>query len=612
MKKRFFVLLSVLIICVGLCACGADLTDDQTAAVCGTWYLRAFEEKSENPGYIELKNDGTGSFNGSVPLTWSGQLDSGEDTGVTVTILTETEVAYTLSLSNDKTEVWLTMEEDGPDYCYQRADTAITISWFGELLTRWYARDEGSAAQTVTLNGDGTVTLDGVACFWSVGDDWNNDENSIHLYLYDEQGVFGVLEAESFGNGLYDFVFYDYATHRDYGYDNHPLVNFLEIGSWESFDRHTMIDNCIILGKESTTAEIAGVEYAVKFDTAASAETVTVNFLEGEDARYSALVFMDGEYPMVTLTDRQTEQQTLYYNSEFGYDEANADARYYAVVDLIYCYAGGDSRYTLASGQTLDRDEVLSYIYEELTTLGDYSQSKEFLSRFTIVPDKLTGVIQYCTDYQGDVYEVPLSRYGYDRNGTLVWGQGEDIIEKYGVNSAAVQYFTYDAKGKIAGVMTDDGQTRGTPIFDSAGKLVGMHVQGQDTEYTTVYTYGTGHRVIRMGVSRSEYYYPLVYEYEYDDEGRLITKRVNQGNSFAATGAYTYEGNVLAKIVQTCWRDSLPYTNTYTYTSDEQGRLLSADIATNDPHMDYAALEIKYIYEDLYFFDTAGLTPEAQ
>ena len=46
MKKRLLILLSVLIMCVGLCACGAELTDERTAAVCGTWYLRAFEEKA--------------------------------------------------------------------------------------------------------------------------------------------------------------------------------------------------------------------------------------------------------------------------------------------------------------------------------------------------------------------------------------------------------------------------------------------------------------------------------------------------------------------------------------------------------------------------------------
>ena len=609
MKKRFLILFSVLIMCVGLCACGAELTDEQTAAVCGTWYLRAFEEKAENPGYIELKKDGTGSFNGTEALTWSCQMDSGNDTGMTVAVLSETEAAYTLSLSNDKTEVWLTMEEDGPDYCYRRAATAVPTSWFEDLLTRWYAQDEHSVAQSVKLNGDGTVMLDGVACFWSVGSDWTDDENSIHLHLYDEQGVFGVLEAYSFGNGLFDFVLYDYATHRGYGYYNHSMVNFLEIGSWESFDRHTMIDDCIILGKESTTADVAGGEYTVMFDTASSPETLTVNFLEGDDIHYSAVVFMDGQYPMATLTDQQTQLQTLYYNSKFGYDEANVNAQYYGVLDMIYRYADGESLYTLGSGQTLERDEVLPYIYEKLTTLEDYFQAGEFLARFTIVPDKLTGVIQYCTDYQGNVHEIALSRYGYDRNGTLIWGQGEDIIEKYGVNSAAVQYFSYDAKGKIAGVTTDDSQTRGTPIFDSAGKLVGMHVRGQDTEYTTVYTYGTGHRVIRMGVSKSESYYPLVYEYEYNDEGRLITKRVNQGNSFAATSTYTYEDDDLVKIVQACWREGLPYTNTYTFTNDEQGRLVSADVATNDPNMDYAALEIKYVYEDLFFFDTAGLTP---
>lgn len=610
MKKRLLILLSVLIMCVGLCACGAELTDEQTAAVCGTWYLRAFEEKAENPGYIELKKDGTGSFNGTEALTWSGRMDSGEDAGVTVNVVTETETAYTLSLSNDKTEVWLTGEKDGPEYCYQRADMDTSAAWFDNLMTRWYARKADSPVQTVELKDDGSLMLGDNACFWTKGTDWVDDGNSVHLHLYDERGVFGVLEAYSFENGLFDFVLYDYATHQDYGYDNHSMVNFLEIGSWESFDRQTMIDDCVILGKESRTADIAGGEYAVKFDTAASPETLTVNFLEGDDIRYSALVFMDGQYPMATLTDQQTQQQTLYYNSAFGYDESNQDALYYRTLDLIYRYAGGNGLFTLETGEKLAQDDALPYIYEKLTELGDYRETRELLARFTVVPDKLTGVIQYRTDYRGDIHEIELSRYGYNEKGTLIWGRGEDIIEKYGVNSAEIQYFTYDAKGKIAGVQTGDGQMTGTPIFDGAGKLVGMHVKGQDTEYTTVYTYGTGHRVIRMGVSRSESYYPLVYEYEYDDEGRLITKTVDQGSSFASTGTYTYEDGELTKIVQVCWKNGMSYTNTYYFTNDEQGRPLSAEVATNDPDMDYSDLEIKYIYEDLYFFDTAGLIQE--
>lgn len=608
MKKRIFLLLAVLIMCVGLCACGADLTEERTAAVCGTWYLRAYEERLDNPGYFVLAKDGSGSLNGTEPLTWSVQVDNGDDSGITVSATTDGEDVYTLSLSNNKTEMWLITQEDGPEYCYLRTDTAVSASWFGDLFTRWCAQSEHSAVKTVELKADGLAMLNDAACCWTNGTDWADDGSSIHLYLYNDQGVFGVLEARTLDNGLYEVSIYDYATHRNDSYANHPMVNYLEIGSWESFDRHTMIDDCLILGTESRIAEISGGEYAVKFDTAADPETVTIHFLEGEEIRYTALALMDGQHPMILLTEQASDRQTLYYNSEFGYHEANTDALYYETLDLIYRYAAEDKLYHPESGEEFERQDALTYIYEQLTNLGDYCQAKEFLARFTIVPDKLTGVAQLCTDYQGNVTEVWQSRYGYDSNGMLIWGQGEEIIEKYGVNSYAVQYFTYDPKGRIAEIVTDDGQTQGVPIFDNAGKLVGMHVLGKDTEYTTVYTYGTGHRVIRMGVSKSESYYPLVYEYAYDNEGRLITKTISQGNSFAATSTYTYEDHGLQKIVQVCWRNGSSYTNTHTFTNDEQGRPLSAEVITSDPDMDYAALEIQYIYEDLFFLDTTGLT----
>ena len=604
MKKIILILLTAFVMCVGLCACGADMTDEQTAAVCGTWYLRAYEEKAENPGYLELKKDGTGTLDGSEPLTWTG---SGSEAGVTVTVVTESEAEYTLALAVDKTEAWLSMDKDGPDYCYHRADTAVATSWFGELLTLWHARDVKTAVQTLALNKNGTLRMNDAVCFWSSSDDWVDDEDSVHLYLYDAQGVFGVLEAYSTGNGLYDFIFYDYATLRGYSYTNHPVVNYLDIGSWESFDRHTMIDDFVILGAGNRTAEIAGVEYSVRFDTAADPTTVSVSFLEGEEVRYSALIFMDGEYPMVTLTDPQTGRQTLYYNSEYGYADENPDARYYGTLDLLYRYAGGGSLYLPETGELLEPEVALRYCYEQLTALGDYRQTKDFLARFTILPNKLTSVTQYCTDYQGDVHEIYLNRYGYNKNGVLIWGQGEEIIEKFGVDSTAVQHFTYDRKGKLTGVTTDDGHTQGMPIFDTAGKLVGMHVEGEDVEYTTVYTYGEGHRVIRMGVSRSESYYPLVYEYEYDGEGRLVTKTVDRGNSFAATTTYTYEDGTMVESSQVFWRGGWPYSNNWSFTYDEQGRPMTARVATDDPDMDYADIEVRYIYKDLYFFDTAGL-----
>ena len=617
--KKIIILLMLTALCFGLCACGEDLTSVQVGTVCGTWYLQPKEQKGDNPGYFRLEKDGTGSFNGAEPISWVGQRNRDEEAYMTVTITMESEEAHTLSFyagDPNHREAWLTMGEETVARCYYKADTEISAPWFQNLLTRqWYPAEDG-LLQSVVINDNATVTIEDRTYFWTKSEKMSGDD-SAYLYLYDENGVWGELKlGDPLDNNAYVISVTGYQRNPAvfWGFD-HPVLGWMgnDYGSWVAFDRYTMIADSFVMGTGNEITIVSDREYRIRFDTKLSQDTVTAHLLEGEDVRYEAEIYMDGEYPMLTLTDCQTGNQTLYYNSAYGYDENNVDALYYGTLDLIYRYANGECVYTLETNEALAPEKSLSYIYEKLTALGDYRQTGEFLARFHIVPDKLTAVIRYATDDQGNVHETPLSRYGYDENGVMIWGQGEDIIEKYGVNTGDVQWFTYDAKGKIAGIKAERNgvvTAVGTPIFDTVGKLVGMHVQGEDTEYTTVYTYGKGQRIIRMGVSKSESYYPLVYEYSYDDDGRLETKVIKQGNSFVATGTYTYINGELAKIVQGCWKYGSPYTNTYYFINDEQGRPLSVEFITGDPDLDYGAYEIKYIYEDLYFFDTTGLVIE--
>lgn len=614
MKKNVVSLLLILALCLGLCACGSDSSDALKTAVCGIWHEREYQKSGENPGYFQLKEDGTGTFNGKDAFTWTGRQDREDEFLWTVTIEMESGEKHTLELytgERDYLESWLTLEKDGPIYCYLKAGTEVRNPWFADLQTTWYVRDTDAAVQTVELNADGTVKLDGMTCFWTDGTDWVYDENSVHLYLYNEQGICGMLEAFVLNSGLYDFRFQDYSTNRGYSYYDHPLLQLLDNGSWESFDRFFMIDDYFLMGPWYESITIGEEAYTVQFDTKADKDTLTVNFLDGDTIRYAANVFMDGEYPMATLTDCQSGQQTLYFNNYYGYNEGNPDALYYQTINLVYRYANNSSIYTLETEEYLDSDERLPYIYQKLTGLNGDQRAQEFLDRFTVVPDVLTDVIRYDTDQLNNVHENPLARYHYDQNGVMIAGFGEDIIEKFGVNDNATQYFTYDAKGRIAEIQVGTGTVYalGTPIFDTAGKMVGMHVREQNDDYTTVFTFDVKGRVVRMGVSEDEAAYPLIYHYTYDDAGRLITKVKTTGyhGNVIITRDYTYNGDVLAEIKEYHQEWNNYYSTTYTYKCDEQGRPLSAVINTNDPNNACTFQEIRYIYKDLYFFDSTGL-----
>ena len=619
MKKRVISLLLILVLCVSLCACGSKLNEEQMALVCGTWYLGAYQDAENAPGYFELKEDGTGSFNGQDAFEWTAKLDRENPDWLYLTFKTEAKDKYTFNLyTGDPNYISGQLIKDKAEYgaTYEKASTQIQNPWFSDLLTSWYAVEEDAVNQNVVLNADGTVKLDDKTYFWSNAQNWEYNDNSIHLNLYDEQGLYGEISASIRNNGLYEFRVHDYESSWAREYYDHPLLGLANSGSWESFDRFTMIDDYFYVSPWSETTEVADVEYTVQFDTKASQDELVVNLLEGDTVRYVAHIFMDGEYPMATLTDQQSGAQTLYYNYELGYDPENPDALYFQVLNLVYRYANDYSVYTLETDEYLDSEEKLPYIYEKLTALNGYNQTQEFLDRFTVVPSKLTEVTQYNTDKLNNVSESWLSRYGYDETGAMAWARGEDVVEMYGVyDTYDTQYFTYDEKGNIADVQIRWSETIeaiGTPIYDGEGKLVGMEVQEQSDEYTSVFTYDAEDRVIKLYIPEPGASYDMTFDYTYDDAGKLVSKVKTYGYNgrYSVTTTYTYNGDAVVERQENWVEYNDEWTVTYTFTNDEQGRPLSAVITTTDPDVTYKAQEVVYTYEDLYFFDNTGLVLE--
>ena len=612
MKKRVVSLLLILLLCLGLWACGTSLDKQQLAAVCGTWYLRPYHEKDNAPGYFELKQDGTGSVNGKEALTWSAGL-SGEAGGLPpVSVKLESGARFALAFHADDSgcvEALLT-DEAGGSAGYFKASTQIRNPWFGELQTRWYGSD--SPVQTVELKGDGTVILDKRCCFWSNAAEWEYNENYIQLNLYDERGVFGYISAEAGDNGLYELRVRDNSTGEGYSCYSHPLLPVLaKGGTWVSVDRYTMIAEQFMLDPRQAAAAIGEEAYTLSFDTEDKAE-LTVGFLAGDAACYEARVFLDGELPMAMLTDLLTGRQTLYYNDSRGYDRANPAVRYDQTLNMIYSYVNGQGIYDLDTGTYIEPEERLAYIHGCLTALGDYGQARELLDRFTVVPHKLTAVTENWTDGQGAGAETVLSWYEYDKNGVLIRGCGEDIVEKYGVFADTTQNLIYNSRGNIAKIEvgTNAVYAVGQPIFDTVGKLIGMTVHRQGERDTSVYTYNADRQPIRLKIPTADYGDERIYEYTYDDAGRLITKvRTTGEGRYVITTDYLYEGDVLAEVHQTRTDWGSGYHWNYTLTSDEQGRPLSAAVETNDPDYAGKTVEILFVYEDLYFFDDTGLEP---
>ena len=222
-------------------------------------------------------------------------------------------------------------------------------------------------------------------------------------------------------------------------------------------------------------------------------------------------------------------------------------------------------------------------------------------------------MVQYDTDWSDNVQQTCLGRYEYDEKGAMIWGQGERIVEKFGLYDTDIQYFTYDSKGKIAQIHlgAETPYAVGKPIFDTAGKVVGMSVQRQDSDYTSVFTYGAQGRVLRLEIPEAERGETTKYEYEYDDAGRVITKvKTAHDGYMIETYDYTYEGDLLKQIRMTHREWGNNYTLVYLFSCDEYGRPAFAEITTNTSDESYQSQKLVFTYRDLYFFDTTGLVPE--
>jgi len=625
MKKRIISLLLIAALCLGLCACGKEVPQEQLDLLCGMWYSPENMGIADTgmPGYLEFTADGQCTYNGEGGYTWTAKPDKNDENMFVVTIKSESKEKHTFTVwTGDPNYIdgQMSWGKEGPYLGYVKVNTVSETSWAGDAMIEWTARgDDENVYESVVLNADGTCTLDGEKYFWTTQSYSDRPEEYMHLEFFNTSGVGGMIDFNKQSNDLLSMDM-QIRSGDNYnwggGYVCHPMLNLLNDGNWRSFERYTCIDDYLYFGIWSETSSIGETEYDLEFDVSA-ADTLTVNFQEGGNTRYSAKVFMDGEYLMTTLTDVESGNETLYYNDAFGYAEDHPDAAYYKTINQVYEYANDYGLWDQETDEYIDREDALPYLYEKLQALGDYKQTQEFLDRFTIVPSMLVKTVQYTTDQLNNVSESWLGQYQYDQNGVMTAARGEENIQRYGMNEDYDWlYFTYDANGRVTMIEDKSGDTVyavGTPTYDAAGNLVTMDVATTSGRYTTTFTYDDQGRRILMAMPQDYYDEPMTWAYTYDDQGNVSTvvKTWSDGY-YSDTTTYAYaNGAVVSKNVTRAYRGTDDYTTTYQYTNDAQGRHLSAVVTTNDD-VSYRSREVQYTYEDLYFFDNTGLVFEEE
>ena len=281
---------------------------------------------------------------------------------------------------------------------------------------------------------------------------------------------------------------------------------------------------------------------------------------------------------------------------------------------------------------------ALEYLYKEFEACGDYEDSAEILSRFTVLPDMLTSIGIKQTDNLGNISEYTYKTYEYDEKGT---SQDDPILELLGISGYADDFeYAYDDTDRIISVkLVDDGTVEAivTPEYDANGNVVKATIQTNNGTYTSTYDYDEQNHLIAADKYRVDWrtvWTLYSYTYSYDADGNLAEEKYSYTDirgtynctviydqngdlikKFEASSVYEYEYEYDANGYLVMMKET--YTETplfgdgrrqtitqFLNTNDENGRPISAElIETVDGKNSYASQILTYNYETLYFYN---------
>ena len=289
---------------------------------------------------------------------------------------------------------------------------------------------------------------------------------------------------------------------------------------------------------------------------------------------------------------------------------------------------------------------AIKHLYKEFEVLGDYEDSAEILSRFTVLPDMLTSITNTRTDNLGNAEEYTYKSYEYNKKGIL---RDDSILEFLGLANWAYDFqYEYDKHDNLVAVKLVDYEgilAIVTPEYDESGKIVKATIQTNTDTYTSTWTYDEQDHLITAEkyiftpiggrylssytytydanghLTKEQYFYNDGYDnectitYSYYENGDLKEKDVKDYKSvynftYVYTFAYEYTYDVNGYLVMKKENNTIVdrYYESQTsiqflYTNDENGRPISAElIETVDGKNAYASQILTYNYETLYFY----------
>ncbi len=315
-----------------------------------------------------------------------------------------------------------------------------------------------------------------------------------------------------------------------------------------------------------------------------------------------------------TTTAETTSATTVQTESA---EEKAMKARYEAVKANLAEYLDKDSFYI---DEEYKGSVALEYLYNEFNALGDYKDSKDFLERFTVLPNMLTSITLKRTNPLGQDVEIVYESYIYDEKGNVKNNNGPLDLTILGFDETSAAYaneylqYKFDDAGKLVlANLIVRGNTIATiiPEYDEKGNIIRVTTSGKNQTFTQIYAYDDQNRLIEK--SKKEYYFDEYgnfsgmgiganYTYSYDENGRLAEEISMSGvagyieSPRKTTYSYNDMGKLSVKTISydvSVWNSST-HTNTIEttkrttiYTYDKNGNLIKETYMNNDKEYFY-------------------------
>lgn len=281
------------------------------------------------------------------------------------------------------------------------------------------------------------------------------------------------------------------------------------------------------------------------------------------------------------------------------------------------------------NNKPLEGSDALQYLYNEFTALGDYQNSKSYLSGFAIFPDMLTSIT--CVTYIDGEETVTqtISSYAYDNKGRLISARGQEMLDRYHISAEHEHRFVYNECGKIAYIDIFHQKDRYQMYrlwfeYGTYGDLIGIEISDdryltynlhgqlvmdkEDFQYSNgrnltsyIYSYDGKNNVTKKTYTldcRTYGHYQLkqtitqTYQHQYDENGYLIKTEEQKKDDF-----YRYY-RLRGEETTEKYKDDT--TLTYIYQNDANGRPLTVEITDSSRPENKDVLT--YHYEIIYTY----------